>query len=61
MNITTFPLLNLEVNIKEIAFSIGNVDIYWYAILICIAIVIDLIMCKKKDGFFGIKFDDILD
>ena len=61
MNIITFPLFNLKMNIKEIAFSIGNIDIYWYAILICGAILIDLIICKKRDGLFGIKFNDILD
>lgn len=61
MNIITFPGLNLEFNINRIAFSIGNIDIYWYAILMVFAFVISLIIFKIKDGKFGIKFNEILD
>ena len=61
MNKISFPLLNLELQISRIAFSIGNIDIYWYAILMVFAFVISLIIFKIKDGKFGIKFNDILD
>ena len=61
MNKISFPLLNLELQISRIAFSIGNIDIYWYAILMVFAFVISLIIFKTKDGKFGIKFNDILD
>ncbi len=61
MNTITFPLLNLKLQISRIAFSIGNIDIYWYAILIVFAFLIGLIIFKIKDGKFGIKFSDILD
>ena len=61
MNEVTFPLLNLKLQISRIAFSIGNIDIYWYAILMMSAFIIALIICKIKDGKFGIKFSDILD
>ena len=61
MNIVTFPGLNLELQISRIALSIGKIDIYWYAILMVSAFLIGLIICKIKDGNFGIKFSDILD
>lgn len=61
MNTITFPLLNLKLQISRIAFSIGNIDIYWYAILMVFAFLIGLIIFKIKDGKFGIKFSDILD
>lgn len=61
MNTITFPLFNLKLQISRIAFSIGNIDIYWYAILMVFAFSIGLIIFKIKDGKFGIKFSAILD
>ena len=61
MNQITFPLINLKLQISRIAFSIGSIDIYWYAILIICAFAISLIILKIKDGKFGIKFSYILD
>ena len=61
MNTITFPLLNLKIEISRIAFSIGNIDVYWYAIFIVLAFILALIIFKIKDGKFGIKFTDIVD
>lgn len=61
MNTVTFPLLNLKLELSRIAFSIGNIDIYWYAVLMMSAFIIALIIFKIKDGMFNIKFSDILD
>lgn len=61
MNTITFPGLNLKLEMSRIAFSIGDIDIYWYAILMMSAFIIALIVFKLKDGKFGIKFSDILD
>ena len=61
MNEITFPRLNLKMQISRIAFSIGNIDIYWYAIFMMFAFIISLIIFKIKDGKFNIKFSDILD
>lgn len=57
----TFPGLNLEFNINSIAINIGNINIYWYAILIVSAFIIGILFCKKDDGKYNIKFDDILE
>lgn len=57
----SFPGLGLNVHISKIAFSILNIDIYWYAILIVAAIIISLAIFKKNDGMFGIRFSDVLD
>ena len=61
MNTISFPGLNLNFQISQIAFSIGNIEIYWYAILMTMSFVIALIIYKIKDGKYGIKFDNILD
>lgn len=61
MNTITFPGLNLNFDISRIAFSICNIDIYWYAILMTSAFIIALIIFKINDGKLNIKFSDILD
>ena len=61
MNTIAFPLFNLKLKISRIAFSIGNIDIYWYAILMMCAFVIALIILKNKDNKFNISFSHILD
>jgi len=61
MNKITFPGIGLNLNINKIAFKVGNMEIYWYAIIIVLAITIAIILCKTKDGKYGIKFDDILE
>lgn len=61
MNTITFPGLNLKLQISKIAFSIGNTDIYWYAILMVFAFLISIIIFKIKNGKFGIKLNDVLD
>ena len=61
MNEVTFPLLNLKLQLTKVAFSIGNIEIYWYAILMMIAFIVAIIIFKIKDGKFGIKFSDMLD
>lgn len=61
MNQIDFPGLNLTMHISQIAFKIFGIAIYWYAILIVSAMAIGIIMCKKRDGVYDIKFNDILD
>lgn len=61
MNIVTFPGLNLEFKLSKVAFSIKNIDIYWYAILMTSAFAIALIILKINDKKLGIKFSDMLD
>ena len=61
MNTITFPGLNLEFNISKVAFKIFGVEIYWYAVLIVAAMVLALIMYKKRDGLYEIKFNNIMD
>ena len=61
MNTVTFPAFNLTINIENIAFNIGGVAIYWYAIFITSAIGIAALIFKKRDGLYGIKFNEIMD
>lgn len=61
MNQVTFPILNLNLNINPIAFTILGINVYWYAILIVASFMLALFLCKKQDGKYGIKYDDIVD
>lgn len=61
MNQITFPLFNLTLNIPKIAIEIFGIKIYWYAIIIVLAIVIALLLCKKDDNKYNIKFDYIFE
>lgn len=61
MNIVNFPIINLELELEKVAFSIFNIDVYWYAILIVLGMATALLLCKRDSGKYDIKFDTILD
>lgn len=54
-----FPELNLYFNINKVAFNILGKDIYWYGIIIALAIILCFFLVKKDNGKYGIKYDDI--
>ena len=56
-----FPLFDLELTIKQVALSVFGIDIYWYAILMVSAMIIGILILKKRDGLYNIKFSDIID
>ena len=47
--------------IPKIAFSVLGIEIYWYAVLITMAIIIAILWCRHHDGRYHIKFNDIFD
>lgn len=61
MNTITFPGFNLEFNISKVAFKILGLEIYWYAIFIVFAMILAILIFKKRDGLYNICFNDILD
>ena len=56
-----FPGVGLNLNVSSVAINIGNINIYWYAIIIVSAFIIGVLFCKKDDGKYNIKFDNILE
>ena len=61
MSIVSFPGLGLEFNISKIALSIFGLNITWYALLIVSAFVIAIIIFKKRDGLYNVKFEQVLE
>lgn len=47
--------------VDRIAFSIGNFDIYWYAILITLGLVLAVAFCMWQARRFDLTVDNILD
>ncbi|MBR2786639.1 MAG: prolipoprotein diacylglyceryl transferase [Clostridia bacterium] len=47
--------------IPKVAFEIFGIPIYWYAVLIVSSMIMAVFWCKRRDGRFNIKFDDLLD
>lgn len=61
MNHINFEGLGISLNINKIAIDIGGLKIHWYAIAIVVGIALALILCKKDNGKYNIKFEDILE
>lgn len=61
MNTVTFSGLNLKFNISRVAFRIFGIEIYWYAVLIVVAIILSILIFKKRDGLYEIRFNDVID
>lgn len=55
-----FPILQRKISISKTFLSIGSVDIYWYSVMIVIAILITVICMKKERKKYGIYYDDVL-
>ena len=53
--------LRLEFQISRIAFHIFGMPIYWYAILIVLAMSIAVLFAKKDDGKYGIHFENVVE
>ena len=56
-----FPSLNLKFNISKIAITIGGLSIYWYGVLFVVAFLCAILLFKKWDNKFDIKFIDVLE
>lgn len=60
----SFPGLGFNVNVNPVAFTIGNVDIYWYGILISmgmvLCVIIAMLQSKKHRFSSDLVFDIIL-
>lgn len=47
--------------LNKVAFSIGNFDIYWYAIIITFGMILALLFAMRFCKRCGIKSDDVID
>lgn len=61
MQIIKFPGLGIEIPVSKIAIQIGKISIHWYAIFIVLAFCVGLYLCSRKNGQYGIKFENVLE
>lgn len=57
----TFPNLGIELNFSRVAFSIGSINIYWYAICIGLGFILAVIYCFRRAKKFGVDIDRLID
>ncbi|MBR2041976.1 MAG: prolipoprotein diacylglyceryl transferase [Oscillospiraceae bacterium] len=60
-DIISFPGLGLEFEISRVAFSIGSIDIYWYAVIIATGFLLAMGFVFKNCKRFGIDSDRAID
>lgn len=60
-DLISFPGLGLQFEINRVAFSIGSIEIYWYAILIATGFLLAMLFAFKNAKRFGIDGDRIVD
>ena len=57
----SFPKLGWTFHIDPTAFTIGNISIQWYGIIITIGMILAFIYCLPRMRRFGIDFDRAID
>lgn len=58
----SFPGLGIEnLPVNRVAFSLFGIPVYWYGLLIAVAIILSLFLSSSQADKFGLKSDDILD
>lgn len=60
-DVISFPGLGLQFEVNRVAFSIGSIDIYWYAIIIATGFMLALAFAFKNFPKFGIDPDRAID
>ena len=61
MTEVSFPGLNLNFNINRTAIKLGEVDIYWYGVIIVSAFLIALLLMRKDDKKYDIEYETIVE
>ena len=60
-NFVGFPGLGLEFNINPVAFTLFGKEVYWYGILIGVAIILAVVICSFYAKKKGVNPDYVLD
>lgn len=61
MSPITFPNLGIDINPSNIAFSIGDKDIYWYGVIIAMGFLLAAVYVCRRAPQFGLTEDIILE
>ncbi len=59
--VVQFPGLGLEFHFNTVAFSIGDIHVAWYGILITLGLLLAVVYCFKRLKLFGLNNDRVID
>ena len=59
--VVQFPGLGLEFHFNTVAFSIGNIHVAWYGILITLGLLLAIVYCFRRLKIFGLHSDRVID
>lgn len=59
--VLSFPGLGFSITLNRVAFSIGNINVYWYGILIALGVALAIAYALKKARKSGIHPDRFID
>ena len=57
MNSISFPKLGIELNLNNVAFQIGDFQVYWYGILIGLGLILAILYAYRNSNRFGVDND----
>lgn len=57
----SFPGLGIELTVNRVAFTVGNLDIYWYAVFITIGALLALLYAFRADKIHQVPSDPFVD
>ena len=59
-----FPGMGIDINVNPVAFTLGSIEVYWYGILIALALVLCVVLAVKQAKSLnfpeGLVYDTIL-
>ena len=59
-----FPELGIDLNVNPVAFKLGSIEVYWYGLLIAMALILSVILAVKQSKSLnfpeGLVYDTIL-
>lgn len=59
-----FPGLGIDLNVNPVAFKLGSIEVYWYGLLIAMALILSVILAVKQAKSLnfpeGLVYDTIL-
>jgi HAMP domain-containing protein len=61
MNIVEFPKLHLKFHLDPVAFTIVNLPIFWYGVIIATAFLVAVVLALRSCRKFGFIPDNIID
>ena len=61
INNINFEGLGIYLKINRVACKLYGFKIYWYSLFIVLSFIITLLLCKKDDGKYNIKFENIME